>query len=506
MTIEGVSGRTSYIGTSILNLRSQLDTLSQQLASGKKSTSYSGLGIDSSVATGLRSQISMLAGYANTATNLNTRINVVNLSLQGLADAASSTKSAASGSSLVLDNNGQTPGQQIAYANFTQAVSLLNAQSGDRYLFSGRATDTPATASADDILNGTTTLAGLKQVIDERRLADQGTGFMGRLQTAQTGPSVSINEDATESIFGLKLASIATTIAGASVTQPPNPPPVLPAAPSEMSVNLTTNANVGDKVTFTFNLPDGTSEAIQLTATTESPPPDGSFTIGADPDATAAEIKTALDKSIQNLVKGPLVAASAMAASDNFFDDPPQRVYTGAPATGFADATGLRNGSADTVIWYTGESGSDSARGTAVVGIDQSITVQYGARANENALRNALQVMATYAAVTTVNDSYANSQMTALNQRVGDALAVKPGVQSIQDIQADFAGAQSAVKAATTRQAQTTSMAKTMLDSIEGVSDDEVAAKLLALQTSLQAAYQTTSSLYQLSLVKFLPV
>ena len=504
MTIDGVSGRTSYIGTSILNLRSQLDGLSQQLASGKKSTTYSGLGIDSSVATGLRSQISMLAGYANTATNVNTRINVVNLALQGIADAASSTKTAASGSSLTLDNNGQTAGQQTAYANFTQAVALLNSQSGDRYLFSGRASDTPSTASADEILNGTTALAGLKQVIDERRMADQGTGYMGRLQTTQSGPSVSVNEDATGSVFGLKLASISTTIAGASVTQPPNPPPVSPSPPSAMAVNLTTNANVGDKVTFTFSLPDGTSESIQLTATTDSPAPDGSFTIGADPDATAAGIKTSLDKSIQNLARGPLVAASAMAASDNFFDDPPQRVYTGAPATGFADATGLRNGSADTVTWYTGESGTDSARGTAVVGIDQSITVQYGARANEDALRSALQVVATYAAVTTVNDSYANSQMTALNQRVGDALAVKPGVQSIQDIQADFAGAQTAVKAATTRQTQTTSIAKTMLDSIEGVSDEEVASKILALQTSLQAAYQTTSSLYQLSLVKFL--
>ena len=42
---------------------------------------------------------------------------------------------------------------------------------------------------------------------------------------------------------------------------------------------------------------------------------------------------------------------------------------------------------ANTVIWYTGETGTDPARGTAVARIDQSITVQYGARANEQALR-----------------------------------------------------------------------------------------------------------------------
>ena len=34
MTISGVSGRTSYIGSGILDLRNQLDTLTQQLATG----------------------------------------------------------------------------------------------------------------------------------------------------------------------------------------------------------------------------------------------------------------------------------------------------------------------------------------------------------------------------------------------------------------------------------------------------------------------------------------
>jgi flagellar hook-associated protein 3 FlgL len=40
---------------------------------------------------------------------------------------------------------------------------------------------------------------------------------------------------------------------------------------------------------------------------------------------------------------------------------------------------------ANTVFWYTGENGADSPRGTAVARVDQSISVQYGARANEQA-------------------------------------------------------------------------------------------------------------------------
>ena len=43
-----------------------------------------------------------------------------------------------------------------------------------------------------------------------------------------------------------------------------------------------------------------------------------------------------------------------------------------------------------------------------------------------------------------------------------------------------------------------------MLDSIEGISNDEVATKILALQTALQASYQTTATLYQMSLTKFI--
>ncbi len=58
MTISGVSGRTSYIGSGILDLRSQLDTLTQQLASGKVSNTYAGEGSGRSLAIGLRSVLS----------------------------------------------------------------------------------------------------------------------------------------------------------------------------------------------------------------------------------------------------------------------------------------------------------------------------------------------------------------------------------------------------------------------------------------------------------------
>ena len=64
MSIDGVSGRTSYIGTSIINLRNQLNDLTTQLASGKISTTYAGQGADRGFALSLRAQVSSIDAFA----------------------------------------------------------------------------------------------------------------------------------------------------------------------------------------------------------------------------------------------------------------------------------------------------------------------------------------------------------------------------------------------------------------------------------------------------------
>jgi hypothetical protein len=448
---------------------------------------------------------------------------------------------------------------------------------------------------------------------------------MGHLTVSSPPPTTTVTRVSEDgSSFGLKLGSISSSLTGATVTQPTGSPPAA-------TINLgAVNPSDGDKVTFNFNLPDGTSESIALTATTTNPPPAGSFLIGADTTATTANLQGALTSSIQKLSDTSLVAASAIAASNNFFSPsatiagsavnnqaaPPAPItgatllsgvapsdsvapsfapgdtitingtpitFVASGATGnqlnvtdsvqtllakidsisgtktpstvnggaitlhggdgenltvtssntaastalglsatatatpaplrvngppFATASNLIAGtSSNTVSWYTGETGTDSARGTALARVDQSITVQYGARANEQALRYQLQNIAVYAAVTTnASNPNASAQVNALQQRISANLAPQNGQQSIQDMQAEFAGAQTAIKAATDRQTQLKGMAQTMLDSIEGINQDEVATKILALQTSLQASYQTTSMLYQTTLTKYLPI
>ena len=71
-------------------------------------------------------------------------------------------------------------------------------------------------------------------------------------------------------------------------------------------------------------------------------------------------------------------------------------------------------------------------------------------------------------------------------------------------IAAELAGAQSTLAAASERHQQTKSALAGMLEEVEGVSTEEVAAQILALQVRLQASLQTTSLLYQTSLVNYL--
>src|SRR5262249_4993411 len=88
-----------------------------------------------------------------------------------------------------------------------------------------------------------------------------------------------------------------------------------------VTVDMTAgNPNPGEQVSFTFSLPDGTTESIALTASSSTPPPTGSFTIGTTPTATAANLQAVLNSAIGTLAGTALVAASAVAAGDNFFN------------------------------------------------------------------------------------------------------------------------------------------------------------------------------------------
>jgi flagellar hook-associated protein 3 FlgL len=624
MSVSSINYASSVLGQSVQNINNQLTDLSTQLSTGVKSQTYAGMGVNEGFAVAARAQLANISAFTTTMTNVNTIISGANTALQSLSDTASSVQSSAAANPQNLGSSGQTVAQQSAASELSSIVGILNTQIGDRYIFSGNAINTPAVASADDIMNGTATQAGLKQVISERQQADLGTSGLGRLvitaPTVAAPTTVSVAEDAAGSPFGLKLNSVSSSLTGATVTGPSG-------SPAGVSITLgATNPNPGDQVSLTFNLPDGTTESVQLTATNTTPPPTGGFSIGATPAATATNLNAALNSSISTLANTALVAASAVEAGDNFFNTdstatgtvanqvtPTAGPITGATAlsgvagTDFAagdtitvngqqisvvaagasgnnqvnvtdsvqtllskidaitgtstpstidggaitihtdnastlsitssntaalaslgfttlpitatqpplrvggvplgSATTLVNGSANTVAWYTGNSGPGTARASSTARIDQSQTVQFGAQANEQAIRSAIQSIAVFGAVT-ASPTATNSpaEIAALSSRTAANLTPQAGQQTISDIQTDFANAQSTMQDATARQTQSQTALQNMVDQTEGINQSEVASQILALQNSLQASYQTTAMLSQLSLTKFLPL
>jgi flagellin-like hook-associated protein FlgL len=452
MSISSISLQSAQATQRLMSMRTQLDDLQRQLSTGQKSATYAGLGLNRGVTVSLNAQLSAISGYGDTITNVMPRIDVMNTALGRMPGISSAVKRAMVPANTIGNSSGIITTQATAKSSLDELLSLLNTQAGDRYVFSGRATDTPAVETIDHILNGVGARAGLKQLISERNQADLGSNGLGRLTVAQpTATSVSVTEDAGP--FGFKLASVNSTLTNAIATGPIG-------LPASISVNFAGIPNNGDTFTASFNLPDGTSENLTLTAATNSPPGPNQFTIGGTPVATAANFQAALTAGIGNLAGTSLTAASAVAASKEFFNadanNPPQRV-NGPP---FATATAMAAGSAaNTVIWYTGEAGSDPARSTATAQIDPSVSVSYGVRANEVGIRSLVQNIATLAAVTVVpNASNAVSLSTALNQRLTTNLSGSPGAQSITNIQVDLASAQTAMTTAQSRHRQASSM------------------------------------------------
>jgi hypothetical protein len=623
MSISSINYGTSLLGLSVRNISNQLADLSTQLSSGVKANNYAGMGPDEGFAIAARAQLSNIAGFTTTMTHVNTVIGAVNTSLQSLSKISSQVQSGASATPQNLTSTGQTTGQLTASSNLSAITGILNTQVGDRYIFSGSATDRPAIASADDILNGTATQAGLKQVIAERQQADLGLNGLGRLNlSASATVPITLAEDVAGSPFGFKLSSVTSSLTNATVTGPSG-------SPAGISVDLTAgNPNAGDQISFVFKLPDGTSESIKLTASTTTPAPTNTFAIGATPAATSANLNAALNTALTTLANTSLVAASAVTAGDNFFNTASSvsgtavnnKAATPAPITGatllsgtagsdsiatdftagdtitvngqtltfvasgatgnnqinvgdtvqtllskidalsgtskastvsggaitlrtddaatfsvsssnagafaalgfsgtvtaatpplrvsgvpLGSATSLVNGSTNTVAWYTGNSGPGSARSSSTIRIDTAQSIQFGAQGNEFAIRNLVQQTAVYAAVNTPPaGANAPQQIGALSERIAANLTAQIGQQTISDIQTEFANAQTTMKDAAARQTQAKAAMQALVDQTEGISQQEVAAQLLQLQTNLQASYQTTSMLSQLSLVKFL--
>ena len=144
MAINGVGYGSTVLGQSVRSLNEQLTTLSAQLTTGKKATTYAGMGVNEGFAIAARAQLSNMTAFTDTMTKLNTTISVANTALQSLVDIGTQVQNATAAASQALNSSGQSIAQQNAGAQLGSMLGILNTQSGDRYIFSGAAIDTPS--------------------------------------------------------------------------------------------------------------------------------------------------------------------------------------------------------------------------------------------------------------------------------------------------------------------------------------------------------------------------
>ncbi|HWA20237.1 MAG TPA: hypothetical protein VG757_14710 [Devosia sp.] len=480
----------------IAKLQARFNTLQVQLATGLKATNLAELGTDRYFDLSVRNRLGRIEGYQNNIDTVGLRLDVFDTVLQRLdaieGDARVGMTPGGYGSGNI--NFGTAPA--LAKSRLDEVLNLLNTDVDGRYLFGGSVSDKKPVKAVDAILNGVAGKAGFKQVAAERAAADLGDG-LGRLQLAVGTDTVTLTEDS-DHPFGFKLSTLTSTSSAVTLTIPDG------TAPQDLAVKFDAAPIAGESVTIGLTLPDGSEEGITLKAVTGTPG-EGEFQIGADAEETAGNFKAALESALTDMGQTKLAAASAFAAADNFFNGQGGSVLrvVGTPA----NATALAAADpATTVIWYSG--GDDAnARQTVGAKIDETTSVAYGVQANESGL---VQLVRSLAAVAIQSfpeaDPTSKDRFDAIATRNIDRLAESHNSESgsIEMIAVELGNTKAAADAVGKRHTAYAGQLEQMLSDIETAPKEDVAMQLLALQTRLQASYEATSLIAQLSMVNYL--
>lgn len=503
ITSYGTGAYRAAKPNSFVSTRGELADLERQLATKERAESYGDLGMDRRTSLDLNAKVSSLDSWLGGIALADVNLKLSTKAVESFAKLTSETVNDTRSNSYVASSTGRSAPQVLAEEKFKQTLDMLNSSVNGRYLFSGKTSDTQPTVSYSEMIDGDGAgRAGLRQLISERRQADLGVSGLGRLTTGGAAATATIAEETPAHSYGFKLAGATSSSAAMTPTYTAGPP-------ADISVTVASLPTAGDTLRITLDLPDGTQEEIVLTARaagTNGSDSD-SFEIGADVNATAANLRNSINAALGKEAATTLSASSSQVAAKNFFagsvSNPPLRVpgppydtATAAPAAGTA---------ANTVIWYQGDDGSDPARSTATVQVDKGQTVGTGARANEEAFRVGLAQFAVMAVETfPAGDANSQARYEAMTSRVSEKLGFGGGVQKPAEIITEFGSAQTSMARAKERHESTKNYLTTTLAGVENVTTEEVAVQILALQTQLQASYQTTSILAQLSLTNYL--
>jgi flagellar hook-associated protein 3 FlgL len=588
---------STYVGdrntANLVGLKGRLDTLTNQLASGKAATTYGGLGAGRTTSLSAHAALSALDGYDAAITGANTRVALANASVtqvnslgQGLQ------KSLAASNSSTLSN---TP--KIARDSLDSAIDALNVDLAGQYIFGGRATNSPPVASTDTILNGNAVagLDGVKTLIAQQKTADLGPNGNGRVAASATGTTVSLAEEGTGTAgtearanFGFRLLSTtssnpsgitastttaatapavtftlakapaegdrlrvainqpdgsqsfvdltakASSTSGATDTMPvfataaeaqsylndrfktANVASIQgPAAlgiqanfgtgtPASLTLGVTGTPAAGDTVTVNVALRDGTTQSLTLTARASADSTSSSeFSLTGN---VAANLSNAVNNALKGAAATSLSASSASRAAQDFFAGSASAGL--APRRIAADGNGYaEQASTKTVIWYTGDDTAADPRATATAQISANRVLNIGVQANEAPIRAVLAGLAMVAADTGTNAATGTSdaaRFSALSDRARTLLGSDTAQNGVPSIASDLGLAANTLANTKTDNRTSRAALENSLDGVDTISAEDVTAKLLQLQTQLQASYQVTSMLSKLNLTNYL--
>ncbi len=506
-----VTTSRTYMSMQLTSLNKTLAEKTSQLASGKVSTTYGGLGDNRLLDLELKQKVSQIDSYQETMARVNLHIETMNLSLGRLEELRIDAKAAYDANNYVLQNDGQTQTQATAEVLLLEAVNLLNTEVAGYYLFGGSDTVTPPVATVDAILNGADGLDGLSTVMEEYAAANLGANNNGRLDISAlttnyagavpTDSTFTIAEDGAHD-FGFDISSVTNNLSNVAITGP------LGGDPDSFDVAFTGQPAIQETIELEFTLPPDHSETytLELTAV-DDVAGEGEFLIGADLEETAQNLRDAISTALEEEAQTNLKAISDAWAADEFFGtyngEIPQRI-DGPP---YDTATALVDGDATTVAWYTGENTTTTnPREDKSAIIDRNLTVNYGARANEEGLTDLIKSLAAFVAAdfsggTSTDQNYYTAvagEMRGIVQPEGSHLS------GITDISTEISIAYSTVQQTDDRHTQMKASFEDTIGEIEGVDDDLLAVEILQLQTNIQASYQASSIVFQLSLTNFI--
>ena len=271
---------------------------------------------------------------------------------------------------------------------------------------------------------------------------------LGRLGIETAAGAVTLQEKVpVSSAHGFQITNVSADTANIDTTY-------TAADPSSVNVAFSATLTAGETVSVTLQEPNGTTRTVELTAVVGKAVA-GQFSIGG----TAGE-------NAENFAKG-----------------------------------------LERALTETAQLAEGNPRQSVTAQVDDSTRVNYGMEANEPGL---LRMIRTFGAMSVETypdaDPNAKARFDAMALRQQSELSESHNSErgSIEILTMELAVAQISLNNSTERHTNYKAQLDNLLSDIETVSKEDVAMEILALQTRLQASYQATSMVSQLSLVNFI--